>query len=93
MNLEPINQTKLYGLDKDIFNELYKFYKKILYPNKILFSGEKGIGKSTLAFHLINYVLSLNEEYPYDMKIIKLIQIDSPIFKLIKNKSNPNLIT
>ena len=56
-NLEPINQTKLYGLNK-YFDELTRFYKKDIYPNKILFSGQKGIGKSTLAFHLINYILT-----------------------------------
>ena len=33
-NLTPINQTKLYGLDK-YFNELVRMYKKDIYPNKI----------------------------------------------------------
>ena len=59
-NLEPINQTKLYGLDKFLY-ELIRLYKKKIYPNKILLSGPKGSGKSTLAFHFINYVLTLNE--------------------------------
>ena len=90
-NLEPINQTKLYGLD-NYFNELIKFFNKGCYPNKILFSGQKGIGKSTLAFHFINYVLTLNERHSYDV-INYSINIDSPIFKTIKNKSNTNLIT
>ena len=49
-NLEPINQTKLYGLDTYL-NELIRLYKDNIYPNKILLSGQKGIGKSTLAFH------------------------------------------
>ena len=66
-NLEPINQTKLYGLNK-YFDELAEFYRKGIYPNKILFSGQKGIGKSTLAYHLINFILSENEEQPYDCK-------------------------
>ena len=90
-NLEPINQTRLYGLD-NYFNELARFYRQGNYPNKILFSGQKGIGKSTLAYHFINYVLTINEEFKYDVQNFK-INIESPIFKTIKNKSNTNLIT
>ena len=58
-------------------------------PNKILLSGEKGIGKSTLAYHLINLVLSKNEEHPYDFENNK-INPDNKSYKLILNKSNPN---
>ena len=90
-NLEPINQTKLYGLD-NYFNELVRFYTQGIYPNKILLSGQKGIGKSTLAYHFINYVLTINEELKYDVHNFT-INIDSSIFKTIKNKSNTNLIT
>ena len=90
-NLEPINQTKLYGLD-NYFNELIRFFNKGSYPNKILFSGQKGIGKSTLAFHFINYVLTINEKHCYDVTNYS-IHIESPIFKTIQNKSNTNLIT
>ena len=62
MNLIPSNQIHLYGLDKDLrlFISLYKENKL---PNKILLSGQKGIGKSTLAYHLINFILSENEEH------------------------------
>ena len=90
-NLEPINQTKLYGLDK-YFNELIKLYLQGNYPNKILFSGQKGIGKSTLAYHFINYVLTIDENYKYDDQNF-IIDIDSPVFKTIKNRSNTNLIS
>ena len=89
-NLEPIKQTKLFGLD-NYLNELIKLYEEGNYPNKILLSGQKGIGKSTLAFHFINYVLTINEDYNYDVKN-HIINIESPIFKTIQNKSNPNLI-
>ena len=90
-SLKPINQTKLYGLDK-YFDELTKFYKSGNYPNKILFSGQKGIGKSTLAFHFINYVLTLNKDHHYDVQNY-IINIKSSEFKTIQNKSNTNLIT
>jgi DNA polymerase-3 subunit delta' len=89
--LEPINQTKLYGLEK-YFTELVNFYKKGNYPNKILFSGQKGIGKATLAFHFINYVLTIDEENKYDIESYQ-INSESQEFKTINNKSNTNLIT
>jgi DNA polymerase-3 subunit delta' len=89
--LEPINQTKLYGLEK-YFTELVNFYKNGNYPNKILFSGQKGIGKATLAFHFINYVLTINDEKKYDIESYQ-INSESPEFKTINNKSNTNLIT
>jgi DNA polymerase-3 subunit delta' len=89
--LEPSNQQKLFGLDKHIL-ELVRLHKTNTYPNKILFSGLKGIGKSTLAYHFINYVLSENEDHKYDLRNFE-INSDSPTFKTILNKSNTNLIT
>ena len=65
MNLNPHTQINLFE-HKEIFNQLYKLSINDTLPNKILLSGEKGIGKSTLAYHLINFVLSENEEQPYD---------------------------
>ena len=56
-DLKPINQIKLFGLE-NFFLELSVFFKKNNFPNKLLLSGQKGIGKSTLAYHFINYVLS-----------------------------------
>ncbi len=88
--LEPIKQTNLYGL-YNYFNELIRLYNEGYYPNKILFSGQKGIGKSTLAFHFINYVLTINEDNKYDIQNYSIIE-ESPQFKTIQNKSNTNLI-
>jgi len=88
MNLNPSTQTDLFE-HKEIFNKLSKLYKNDNLPNKILLSGEKGIGKSTLAHHLINFVLSENEEYPYNYEINK-INTQNRSYKLIQNKSNPN---
>ena len=89
MNLiEPVNRTKLYGLDKYIL-ELIDLYNRNQLPNKILLSGQKGLGKSTLAFHLINYVLSKNEEFTYDIHDFK-INVENRSFKTIINKSNLN---
>ena len=88
MNFNPSTQINLFE-HKEIFNQLYKLSKKDILPNKIILSGEKGIGKSTLAYHLINFVLSENEEYPYDYEN-KKINSKNKSYKLIQNKSNPN---
>ncbi len=88
MNLNPLTQINLFE-HKEIFNQLYKLSKNDTLPNKILLSGEKGIGKSTLAYHLINLVLSENEKHPYDFENNK-INPDNKSYKLILNKSNPN---
>ena len=88
MNLKPSTQINLFG-HKKIFNDLLKLYKNNNLPNKILLSGEKGIGKSTLAYHLINFVLSENEDHSYDYKNNE-INSENKSYKLIQNKSNPN---
>ena len=90
MNLTPKNQLNLYGLSKK-FDELVELNNKKKLPNKIILSGQKGIGKCTLAYHLINFILSINEDSPYDLNNNK-INIDNKSFKLIQNGCNPNLI-
>ena len=87
-NLTPINQTKLFGLGKFI-NELIRLYEGDNLPNKILLSGQKGQGKSTLAYHFVNYVLSKNEKFAYDLKSFE-INHENQSFKTILNKSNIN---
>ena len=57
MNLDPSNQLNLFGHETYLSN-LIDLYSNDKLPNKILLSGEKGIGKSTLAYHLINFILS-----------------------------------
>ena len=90
MNLEPSSQLNLFS-HKVEFHKLIDLYKDNNLPNKILFSGEKGIGKCTLAYHLVNYILSLNEDFSYDLNNLKIIP-DNKSFKLVQNKSNPNFI-
>ena len=90
MNLEPSSQLNLFSY-KEEFLKLINLYKNNNLPNKILFSGEKGIGKCTLAYHLINYILSSNEDFIYDLDNLKIVP-DNKSFKLVQNKSNPNFI-
>jgi len=89
MNLKPINQRYLYGLDSYL-NEFIRMYKDNKLPNKILLNGDKGLGKCTLAYHLINFVLSQDEIFPYDINNFE-IHKDNKSFKLTINGSNPNL--
>ena len=61
----------------------------ILIPNKFILSGNKGIGKSTFAYHLINYILSKNEKDKCDTTNYK-INDENRSYRLIKNLSHPN---
>ncbi len=88
MILNPSNQIKLYGYEK-LFNEFYVHYQEGRFPNKVLFSGQKGIGKSTFSYHLINSILSKNEEFSYDINKLT-INNQNRTYKLIQNKSHPN---
>ncbi|MDB2341619.1 AAA family ATPase, partial [Candidatus Pelagibacter bacterium] len=71
------------------FKECASLYDENRLPNKILFSGKKGLGKSTLAYHIINYVCSQNENNKYD-KINNVIDVENKTFKLIQNSTHPN---
>ena len=74
---------------KEIFNELIKIYSSNSLPNKILFSGRKGIGKSTFAYHLINYLFSTDEDFKYDLFENK-INLLNKSHKLLISGSHPN---
>jgi len=88
MNLKPSENTQLYGLNV-IFDEIIKLYNEKNMPTKILLSGKKGLGKATLAYHIINYILSNTEDCKYDS--IKLtINRGNRSFKLLQNNSHPN---
>ncbi len=85
---DPINQTRLFGLN-NYFNELKYLFDNNKLPNKILLSGQKGSGKFTLSLHLINYILSKNEDYSYNVQNLQ-INDKNRSFKLIKNNTSPN---
>ena len=88
MYLEPKSQPSLFG-HYEIFDILKNLQLKNKLPNKIILSGERGIGKCTLAYHLINYILSTKEDYRYDIINYK-INSKNKSFNLIQNRSNPN---
>jgi len=86
--MKPSENTKLYALE-GFFTEFTKLYNDKKIPNKILLTGKRGVGKSTLAYHVINYALSLNEEHKYDISKF-YINKNNRSFKLIQNNSHPN---
>ena len=88
MNLEPSENTSIYGF-KYFFNEIIELYNNGKMPNKILLSGKKGSGKSTFAYHLVNFFLSKDEELKYDL-IKNKINSENKSFKLLQNNSHPN---
>ena len=89
MNLKPSTQKNLYE-HNDQFINLVNLHSKNKLPNQILLSGERGIGKCTLAYHFINYVLSLDENYSYDLNNFE-INNENKSYKLTQNRTNPNL--
>ena len=88
MNLKPSENTSIYGY-KYFFNEIIQLYNNRKMPNKILLSGKKGSGKSTFAYHLVNFFLSKDEELKYDL-IKNKINSENKSFKLLRNNSHPN---
>ena len=88
MNINPINQEKIIGYD-NLFKNFINLLNKKRLPNKILLSGSKGVGKSTFAYHFINYILSINEENSYDINKFE-IKSENKSFKLVKKLTHPN---
>ena len=79
---------KLFGFKK-LFDQLVYLDLKNKLPSRILLTGQEGIGKSTFAFHFINYIFSKNEDTKYDL-IKNKINLNSISYNLVKNLSHPN---
>ena len=88
MNLRPIEQKNLYEHQEN-FNYLKKLHELDKFPNKIIFSGNSGIGKSTFSYHLANYIFSKNEDNKYNIKENLILQ-NNRSYNLILNNSHPN---
>tara|TARA_Y100000591_G_scaffold225681_1_gene196784 strand:+ start:3453 stop:4379 length:927 start_codon:yes stop_codon:yes gene_type:complete len=86
--MNSINQLNLFGYS-NIFKNFIKHDDNKNLPNKIIISGLNGIGKTTFAYHLINYLFSKNEEFKYDYQNFK-INPNNKSFKLIQQLSHPN---
>ena len=86
--LNPSEQLRLYG-----YNLKFNIFRQLLINNKIpkctLLTGQKGIGKSTFAYHLINYFFSLKEKNSYLLEQNE-INSENNSFKLINSNIHPN---
>lgn len=87
---DPLNSLELVGLNKH-FNDLTNLYDNSLFPNVLLISGKKGIGKFTLVNHFLNYIFTKNEKFSYDFAN-KKINKDSLFYQSILNKSCQNVL-
>ncbi len=84
------NRNQLIG-HNILFEHLAELFNKDILPNKILLTGEKGIGKFLFSAHFVNYILSLDEKNKYDL-INFTINENSKSFILFKNDINPNIL-
>ena len=85
MNIE----SKLIG-HKEVFSNLVNLHKNNKIPNKIILSGNKGIGKYLFASHFVNYILSQEEEFKYDVENF-IINNKNKSYILFKKNIHPNI--
>ena len=83
---DPFNSSKLFGHDL-LLNDLIDLFNKNKLPKVLLLSGEKGIGKFTLTFHFINYVLSKNTDKHYNLIDFEINKNSSIYEHICKNIS------
>ncbi len=86
--IKPQRQLILFGY-KEYFNSFIQFIYKKKIPNSILLTGLKGSGKSTFIYHIINYLLSMNEKNMYSSNNLT-IHKDNLSFKLLNDNIHPN---
>ncbi len=86
---EVIFSKKLSTFKKEI-DFISNLYINGKLPQTILFSGEKGIGKLNVAYHLINFILSKDEDNEYCITTNK-INSNNKTYNLLLKNIHPNL--
>ena len=84
---EPKNSFNLFGL-KEHFAFLYNLYEKQVIPKVLMFTGNKGTGKSTLINHFL-YSIFDKENYNFKKNILDK---NSKFFLYFVKNSFPNII-
>ena len=86
LNIEDLNKSQrfLYGHD-NLFKKLTKLFKINKLPNKIIFSGADGVGKATFVYHLINIILSNQEDNSYNFLQKEISANNKSYLDLISN--------
>ena len=83
-NLLESYSDELFGYN-DLFSKFINLCDKNKLPKNILLTGEKGIGKFTFIFHLINYILSKNSQIKYDYLNLKIDKENDVYKKILLN--------
>ena len=86
---EQIFSKELFTFKKEI-NFITNLYINRKLPQTILFIGEKGIGKLNVAYHLINFILSKDEDNEYCIATNK-INSNNKTYNLLLKNIHPNL--
>ena len=86
---EEIFSKELSTFKKEI-NFISNLYINRKLPQTILFTGEKGIGKLNVAYHLINFILSKDEDNEYCITTNK-IDSNNKTYNLLAKNIHPNL--
>ena len=86
---EEIFSKELSTFKKEI-NFISNLYVNKKLPQTILFTGEKGIGNLNVAYHLINFILSKDEDNEYCITTNK-INSNNKTYNLLLKNIHPNL--
>ena len=78
---------KLFGLE-DKFDFVIRLFELEKLPRVLMLSGKKGIGKSTLVYHFMNYIF---DKKNYDLKK-KIILNETIFYKKLSSLAHPNII-
>ena len=87
--LSPKMQIVLFGYEY-YFQMFAALYDKKKLPNTILLTGDKGIGKTTFAYHFINYILSKEEKNKYLLQKFTINQ-ENASYKNVCSNTHSNV--
>ena len=88
LNYKSNKQLYLYEYSS-MFNLFVNLIKKKKMPRCSILLGQKGLGKATFAYHLVNYLLSVNEQYKYLIQD-NYINPDNRSYNLVNSNTHPN---
>lgn len=99
MIIEPYNNKKLINLNH-VKDKIINDFTNGKLHHSIMFIGNRGIGKSTLCYHIANKILDKDTTLKNnsqtllfsDFKDEDELSDDNPTFSLIKNKKHPDLL-
>ena len=87
---DPLRTLKLIS-HKSYLDDLISLYEKNFFPNVLMLSGKKGIGKFTIVNHFLNYIFNKNTKTPYDLEN-KTINVNSFFYNSILQNSFQDIL-